>query len=71
MHHVNETVDIGYQIYWDLGFIVWGGAMFLIGWYLFRQGKRENTLTVRYARGVTGNARGVMFLVMACARPVW
>jgi uncharacterized membrane protein len=48
IHHVNETVDIQYRIYWDIGFIVWGAAMFLIGWYLFRKGKLEST--VRYAR---------------------
>ncbi len=42
IHHVNETVDPGYRIYWDLGFIVWGAAMFIGGFYLLRQGRRES-----------------------------
>lgn len=42
IHHVNELVDPQYRIYWDIGFLVWGAAMFIIGWYLLKQGQRES-----------------------------
>jgi uncharacterized membrane protein len=38
LHHVNETVPQAQWIYWDIGFIVWGAAMFLAGWALKRAG---------------------------------
>jgi uncharacterized membrane protein len=41
IHHVNETVAPQQWIYWDIGFIVWGVAMLLIGWLLWRAGVRE------------------------------
>ena len=41
VHHVNETVDPAYRIYWDIGFLVWGAAMLMIGWMLLKQGQRE------------------------------
>jgi uncharacterized membrane protein len=52
IHHVNEQVDPANWIYWDMGFILWGAAMLLIGWYLVRQG-RQTTL----AFSQTGNGQ--------------
>jgi uncharacterized membrane protein len=40
LHHVNETVPREQWIYWDLGFLLWGAAMLMGGWLLFRSGKR-------------------------------
>ena len=39
IHHVNETVPHDQWIYWDIGFLVWGGAMLIIGWYLKKAGQ--------------------------------
>jgi uncharacterized membrane protein len=39
LHHVNETVPKAYWVYWDLGFLLWGAAMLVGGWFLFRAGK--------------------------------
>jgi uncharacterized membrane protein len=41
IHHVNEAVPPEQWIYWDLGFIVWGFVMLVIGWMLWRAGQRE------------------------------
>ncbi|MFN8443016.1 MAG: DUF2243 domain-containing protein [Caldilineaceae bacterium] len=41
LHHVNETVPQSQWIYWDLGFLLWGAVMLLIGWLLLRAGKVE------------------------------
>jgi uncharacterized membrane protein len=41
VYHVNEVVDVQYRIYWDVGFIVWGAAMVVIGWMLMRSGKLD------------------------------
>ena len=41
LHHVNETVPQAQWIYWDLGFLAWGAAMFLAGWALKRAGARR------------------------------
>jgi uncharacterized membrane protein len=45
IHHVNELVDPAYRIYWDVGFLLWGAAMFVIGWMLLQQGQRETGAT--------------------------
>lgn len=42
IHHVNELVDGTHRIYFDVGFIVWGASMLIIGWLLLRQGQRES-----------------------------
>jgi uncharacterized membrane protein len=42
IHHVNELVDPGQRIYWDVAFLIWGAAMFVIGWMLWKQGQRES-----------------------------
>ncbi|HEY7320099.1 MAG TPA: DUF2243 domain-containing protein [Candidatus Binatia bacterium] len=41
IHHVNETVPRSQWIYWDIGFLVWGAAMFLGGWFLLKTGEQE------------------------------
>ena len=40
LHHVNETVSRDQWIYWDVGFLIWGAAMFVIGWILLRAGRQ-------------------------------
>nr|USU31238.1 DUF2243 domain-containing protein [Methylobacterium sp. OTU13CASTA1] len=39
LHHVNETVPRAQWIYWDLGFLIWGGAMLIGGWIMLRCGR--------------------------------
>jgi uncharacterized membrane protein len=41
LHHVNETVPHEHWLYWDIGFLLSGAAMFGGGWALFRSGQRE------------------------------
>lgn len=36
LHHVNETVPRAQWIWWDLGFLAWGGAMLIGGGVLLR-----------------------------------
>lgn len=36
LHHVNETVPPSQWIYWDMGFLIWGAAMLIGGWFLWR-----------------------------------
>jgi uncharacterized membrane protein len=35
LHHVNETVPEEQWVYWDIGFLIWGAAMLVLGWVLF------------------------------------
>lgn len=42
LHHVNETVPQDRWIYWDVGFLLWGTAMLIGGWFLFRAGKLKS-----------------------------
>lgn len=42
IHHVNETVPREQWIYWDVGFLIWGAAMILIGWWMLGRGKAES-----------------------------
>lgn len=44
LHHVNEVVDPNSWLYWDLGFLAWGAAMLIAGYYLLRRGQRESEL---------------------------
>lgn len=37
IHHVNETVPPEQWIYWDIGFLIWGAAMLVGGWLLWRR----------------------------------
>lgn len=41
IHHVNETVPVEQWIYWDIGFLVWGAVMLVIGWLLVRGGQED------------------------------
>jgi uncharacterized membrane protein len=41
IHHVNETVPREQWIYWNLGFLVWGAAMLIGGWFMLKRGRRE------------------------------
>ena len=40
LHHVNETVPRDQWVYWDVGFLIWGAAMIVGGWLLYRSGQR-------------------------------
>jgi len=44
IHHVNETVPPEQWIFWDLGFLIWGAAMLVGGWSLWRTGQRETAV---------------------------
>lgn len=41
LHHVNETAPREQWPLWDLGFLVWGGAMLVGGFLLWRAGQRD------------------------------
>jgi uncharacterized membrane protein len=41
LHHVNETVPVAQWLYWDVGFLIWGAAMLIVGWLLLKAGKQE------------------------------
>ena len=40
IHNVNETVPREQWIYWNVGFLIWGAAMIVGGWFLYRSGQR-------------------------------
>lgn len=42
IHHVNELVARDQWLAWDIGFIVWGAAMLVVGWMLKNAGQRES-----------------------------
>ena len=42
LHHVNETVPPEQWIYWDIGFLIWGAAMLVIGWMMLKAGKLQS-----------------------------
>lgn len=42
LHHVNETAPRDQWVYWDIGFLLWGAAMVLVGWLLWRRGRRDD-----------------------------
>ena len=46
IHHVNETVPPEQWIFWDVGFVLWGAAMLMGGWLLFKIGQRETAREV-------------------------
>ena len=45
IHHVNETVPPDQWIFWDIGFLLLGEAMFFGGWLLWRAGQRDTALS--------------------------
>lgn len=47
IHHVNETVPRDQWIYWDVGFLIWGAVMLIVGWMLLRSGRLESTQQAR------------------------
>jgi uncharacterized membrane protein len=49
IHHVNETVPRDQWIYWDIGFLIWGAAMVIGGWFLLKRGKDETRGSVSVA----------------------
>lgn len=56
LHHVNETVPEDQWIYWDIGFLIWGAAMLLGGWLLYRAGKKETPADLLRAAGADSRA---------------
>lgn len=40
LHHVNETVPPDQWLYWDIGFLILGGAMLVTGWALLKASRR-------------------------------
>ncbi|MET4042137.1 MULTISPECIES: DUF2243 domain-containing protein [unclassified Bradyrhizobium] len=40
LHRVNETVPDEQRIFWDLGFLLWGAAMLVVGIAMTRAGKQ-------------------------------
>ncbi|MFL6700252.1 MAG: DUF2243 domain-containing protein [Vitreoscilla sp.] len=47
VHHVNELADVHQRIAWDMGFLAWGAAMLLAGWWLLRTGKADQAALAR------------------------
>jgi uncharacterized membrane protein len=39
IHHVREDVPVDQQLFWDLGFLLWGIAMLLVGWWMTRRNR--------------------------------
>jgi len=42
LHHVNETVPREQWFYWDIGFLLWGAAMLVLGTCLLATGRRKS-----------------------------
>lgn len=42
LHHVNETVPPDQWVYWDTGFLIWGGLMVVVGLILLFLGRRAS-----------------------------
>lgn len=57
IHHVNETVPRSQWLYWDLGFLIWGAAMLVGGWRMWRSGQRETAATAEVTRTSTPSMR--------------
>ena len=47
LHHVNETVPREQWLLWDLAFLLWGLAMIVVGWRLFRGGRQPTLSNAR------------------------
>jgi uncharacterized membrane protein len=47
IHHVNEAVPRDRWVIWDIGFLIWGAAMFVVGWLLVRAGRRTEAYVER------------------------
>jgi uncharacterized membrane protein len=51
IHHVNETVPGEQWIYWDLGFLLWGAIMLIVGWLMLKAGQQHTANEKSVARG--------------------
>jgi uncharacterized membrane protein len=51
VHHVNETVAESQRIFWDVGFLIWGAIMVIVGWILLRRGTDEMRRVQVYEAG--------------------
>jgi uncharacterized membrane protein len=49
VHHVNELTPREQWLYWDLGFLLWGGAMLAAGLGLVQVGRAEEASAARAA----------------------
>jgi len=47
VHHVNELTPREQWLYWDLGFLLWGGAMLAAGLGLVQVGRAEEASAAR------------------------
>jgi uncharacterized membrane protein len=47
VHHVNEQMPRSQWLYWDLGFLVWGGAMLAVGLGLVQAGRADEAAMAR------------------------
>ena len=47
VHHVNELTPREQWLYWDLGFLLWGGAMLAAGLGLVLVGRGEEASVAR------------------------
>ena len=50
IHHVNETASRDLWKWWDLGFLLWGAAMLIGGWFMARAGEAEQDAAVADVR---------------------
>jgi len=41
IHHVNETVPAVQWIYWDIGFLIMGAVLLIVGWLLLKSGQQH------------------------------
>ncbi|MGU3668263.1 DUF2243 domain-containing protein [Methylobacterium sp. A49B] len=47
VHHVNEQMPRTQWLYWDVGFLIWGGAMLAAGLGLVQVGRAEEASVAR------------------------
>lgn len=41
LHHFNETVPHSQWIFWDMAYLLWGAAMLVGGWFLYKSDARK------------------------------
>lgn len=51
LHQVNETVPDGQRIFWDIGFLLWGAAMIVMGAVMVRAGRAGGSACARQPTG--------------------
>jgi uncharacterized membrane protein len=54
LHHVNETVPHEQWLYWDIGFLVWGAVMLVVGWFLLKSGEEDTAPEFRHPQRALG-----------------